>query len=88
MGQGSKKKGGIEERPTYFDLEPFKLALKKFLRVDGKTRVRWALTAVEHENPVRAAYGEDSKQYIRRQRRGLRTNLQKSGGLETTGESA
>lgn len=40
MGQGSKKKGGIEERPTYFDLEPFKLALKKFLRVDGKTRVR------------------------------------------------
>lgn len=43
MGQGSKKKGGVEERPTYFDLEPFKLALKKFLRVDARARVRVVL---------------------------------------------
>lgn len=34
-----KNKNAVERRPEYFDLEPFKTALKKFLKVDARMRV-------------------------------------------------
>ncbi len=39
-GRDNKRKGAVEEKPSYFDLEPFKAALKKFFKVDARCRVR------------------------------------------------
>lgn len=69
-GKDSKRKGQIEERPSYFDLEPFKNAVKAFLlmkpQVRSQMRTLYSQQMEKIQNEVFVDAEEDNEATFKR----------------------